>query len=444
MKKVFIILYALFFFVSCNNSSTQKMTGLFSVTPPDPLECSAENKMQFVYDLMHDSYFWADEMPDLNQSKIYAYGNEVRLLNALRHDKDRFSFIMDATSQEDYFEKGETKSFGFLYIDGYDENNKFDYLGVSYVYPNSPMHAAGMKRGDHIVGVDGFDILTIRQSNMLIDRYFGDGSVDLTATFDLGDRNITVSRESFEIKTVSHYDIIDVDEKKVGYLHFKTFVATSNDALDSTFAYFKAQGIDELILDLRYNGGGYVYVANHLATLIGGKYVSGKVLERTIFNAKYRAFDNVTYFEQRPEQALDLKRVFIIADNSSASASEVVINGLKAVDNSVEVIQIGTPTKGKPYGMLGGKYCSSYIFPVQIKGVNADGFGDYETGLVPTCRSANNMNFAIGDINESSLSDTLYYIKNGNCKEKYIRSRVAVERKQEPISQGFRALHGIY
>lgn len=442
MKKISIIVIALFFLASCNNCCSKQITGLFGVTPPS--ECTEENKMQFVYDLMHDSYFWADETPKLTKEQIYAHGNEVVLLNALRHEKDRFSYIMDATTQEEYFEKGETKSFGFTAAKVNDENDIFDYLSIAYVYPNSPMYTAGVKRGDRIDKIDGFDIETILADDMLRSRYFGSGVGDLTALFELGDRNITLSRESFEIETVSHYDIIDLENTKVAYLHFKAFLATSNEALDHVFKLFKEQDVNELVLDLRYNGGGYVYVASHLATLIGGIHVAEKVLERTIFNTKYRAYDKITTFEKRAEHALDLKRVFIIADRSSASASEVVINALSAEDNAVEVIFHGSPTYGKPYGMYGGKYCSSYILPVQTTSVNADGFGDYDAGLEPTCKSTNNINYALGNINESAFSDVLYYIENGRCKEKYIRSKTLKSINNKPLNQGFRALHGLY
>ncbi len=441
MKKLLILAVILFLSVSCNNNKTP-MTGLFGVKPPT--ECTAESKMQFVYDIMHDSYLWADETKDLTQAQIFAHGNEATLLNALRHKKDRFSYIQDAKGHDDYFEKGKTKSFGFTPTVDEDENGTFNYLAIGFVFPDSPMDVAGIKRGDHILGIDGFDSLTILRSDMLQDRYFGGGSEDLTALFELQDRNITVTRDDFIIKAVSNYKIMDVNGTKVAYLHFKTFIATSNDALDNAFAYFKEQGIDELVLDLRYNGGGYVYVANHLAALIGGKHVAQRVFEYTLFNAKYREFDHVVNFEKRPALALDMKRVFILADNSSASASEVVINALSAKDNEVEVVQIGTPTRGKPYGMIGGEYCSSYILPIQNKGVNADGFGDYDEGLIPKCKSYNNIDFALGNIAENSFSDALYYIKNGICKEKYSKSRSLTRVKKEPLTSGFRGMYGIY
>ena len=442
MRKLFTLLAILFLSVACNNGNKSQMTGLFGVTPPT--ECTAKTKMQFVYDVMHDSYLWADETKELTQAEIFSHGNEATLLNALRHKKDRFSYIQDAKGHNSYFEKGKTKSFGFTPSVIRDENGTFDYLSIGYVFPNSPMDIAGIKRGDKILGIDGFDTLTILRSDILIDRYFGGSSDDLTARFELQDRNVTVARDDFDIKAVSHYKIIDSNGTKVAYIHFKTFIATSNDALDNAFAYFKEQGIDELVLDLRYNGGGYVYVANHLSSLIGGKYVEKRVLEYTLFNAKYREFDYVRNFEERPEYALDLKRVFILADNSSASASELVINALSAKDNEVEVIQIGTPTRGKPYGMIGGEYCNSYILPIQNKGVNADGFGDYDEGLIPQCKSYNNIDFALGDIRENLFSDALYYMKNGTCKEKYSKNRSLTKAKKEPLIYGFRGMYGIY
>ena len=400
--------------------------------------------MKFVYDVMHDSYYWADETKVLTLEQIYAHGNDVTLLNDLKHKKDRFSYIMDIKSHDDYFIKGETKSFGFTPAVIKDENDAFKELAVRFVYPDSPMSKAGLKRGDTIVGIDGFDILTILRSQTLIDKYFDSSSEDMSADFELEDRNITVAKGSFKIKTVSTYKIVNFENKKVAYLHFKSFIGTSNDALDAVFTKFKESAVDELVLDLRYNGGGYVHVARHLATLIGGSYVYGKVLERTLFNVKYRKYDYDTKFEGYNNKALDLKRVFIIADGNTASASEIIINSLSAKDNEVEVIQIGTPTYGKPYGMIGGKYCDSFILPIQFAGVNADGFGEYDEGLYPLCRGYDNLKYELGNTNESMFSDALFYMKNGKCKEYYKKSRAKVEDKSKPLTYGFRGLHGLY
>ncbi len=464
MKKIILFVCFSLLFISCKKDNSGPPSGLFSVKPPrdtndsssEPYldsglfgaqkvtECNEKSKMKFVYDVMHDSYYWYDEVAVLTEKQIYAHGNDITLLNALKNKKDRFSYIMDIKSHDDYFVKGESKSFGFTPAVILDDNNHFKELAIQFVYPDSPMKEAGLKRGDKIVGVDGFEILDILRSQTLIDKYFDASTDDLTATFRLQDRNITVSKKSFKIKTVSTYNIVNFENKKVAYLHFKSFIGTSNKALDDVFKLFKENGVDELVLDLRYNGGGYVHVASHLATLIGGKYVYGRVLERTIFNAKYRKYDYDTKFEGYNKNALDLKRVFIIADGNTASASEIIINSLSAKDNAVEVIQIGTPTFGKPYGMIGGEYCDSYILPIQFAGVNADGFGEYDEGLSPLCRGYDSLNYELGDKRENMFSDALYYIKNGKCKEYYKKSRALGSKKSTTLTGGFRGLHGLY
>ena len=195
-------------------------------------------------------------------------------------------------------------------------------------------------------------------------------------------------------------------------------------------------------MDLRYNGGGYVYIANHLASLIGGSKTEGKIFEKQLFNQKYSSYNDTVYFENRPSNALNLNRIFILTTKSSCSASELVINALRASVTGIDVVQIGDATCGKPYAMIGGAYCDKYILPVQMKSVNADDTGDYVDGIAPKCQVDDDFFHDYVDPHEALFAEALYYMKYNNCQ----KSRTLYARPKSFFSEhnNFRARFGIY
>jgi len=189
---------------------------------------------------------------------------------------------------------------------------------------------------------------------------------------------------------------------KIGYLHFTDHIASSEAKLIAAVNSFKAQGINDLVLDLRYNGGGFLYIADELAYMIAGPdRVSGKFFEKLAFNAKRTADNaeaatpfantscildaNFNCTSAQPLPTLNLSRVYVIAEDSTCSASESIINGLSGVD--VQVFLIGSTTCGKPYGFTAHDNCGVSYFPIEFKGVNYKGFGDYADGFTCVCQS---------------------------------------------------------
>ncbi len=430
MKYLVSVIVSLLF-ISCNSCCT-----LGSV--PQPVICNDESKKQFVYDVMHDSYLWADETPILSEQNISEHKDDEALLKTLMHSNDRFSHIMTKADHDDFFEAGISIGFGFYPIYDLEAENIMPIL----VYPDSPADKVGLKRGDLIESIDGIKILDFYNSETLHKQYFVDDEENLTMTLKLRDqRELTFSKEEFSIKTVLHQSIIEQNSTKIGYLVFQSFIGTSQNELDKSFTNFKEEGITELVLDLRYNGGGYVYIANYLALLIGGNRVEGTIFNQTQYNEKYSKFNEVDYFEKTPSNALNLSRVFIITTESSCSASELVINALKSSSNSVEVIQVGSPTCGKPYGMSATEYCDKVILPVQFRSVNGDGDGDYVDGIAPMCTSSDDYIRDFGNIDENSLSNALFYIENNQCQKV---DRALKSIKREDILTGFRKMYGIY
>ena len=243
---------------------------------------------------------------------------------------------------------------------------------------------------------------------------------------------------------VQNVEVLSTDTGFVGYLTFNDHIATAEAELVNAIESLRDSNIEDLILDLRYNGGGYLDIANELAYMIAGpNATSGRTFESQQFNDKHPSVNPVTGASLVPRsfhnQAqgfsvdrgvllpyLDLSRVYVLTSGNTCSASEAIINGLRGID--VEVIQIGTTTCGKPYGFYEMANCGTSYFSIQFKGVNAKGYGDYSDGFspsnlatiegepVPGCAVADDLGNPLGNSNEAMLKAALDYRANpGNC-----------------------------
>ncbi|MDH3643390.1 MAG: S41 family peptidase, partial [Gammaproteobacteria bacterium] len=194
-------------------------------------------------------------------------------------------------------------------------------------------------------------------------------------------------------------DIVDTPQGAVGHLLFTQHTAPSELQLIDAVNTLAAAGVTDLFLDVRYNGGGFLDIANELAYMIAGAAAAGgRVFTELEFNGKHTAFNPVTgqalgpdFFHSttqgfstaigNPLPSLNLNRVYVLTTAESCSASEAIINGLRGID--FEVIQIGSPTCGKPYGFYAPDNCGTTYFSIQFRSVNAKGFGDYPDGFAP-------------------------------------------------------------
>jgi carboxyl-terminal processing protease len=215
---------------------------------------------------------------------------------------------------------------------------------------------------------------------------------------------------------------------KVGYLLFNDHVATSEVQLMNAISQLKADGVQDLVLDIRYNGGGLLDIASELAYMVAGPArTTGAVFERLQFNRKnpfqLTDADTVTPFHPaslgfsaRAGQALPqlgLSRVTVLTGGGTCSASESIINGLRGVN--VQVNAIGNTTCGKPYGFIPRDNCGTTYFAIQFKGVNNQDFGDYADGMAPTCSVADDFSRPLGDPAEGRLAAALSYRVTGIC-----------------------------
>ncbi len=399
--------------------------------------CSLEEKKKFIYDVMNDAYLWNDKIPYVDYTD---YSSPEELFeNLLYKDADRWSYITSTDEYYSYLEDGRYLGIGVSYQ--YDSNND---LRVRFVYKDSPADIAGLKRSDRILEINGKTIKEIEENN-LWDTVAGQNEAGVPVNIKIEDsegliREITIEKDWVSMNTILYYDLLEANGLKIGYLVFNNFLEISREELDEVFAFFKSSQIDDLILDLRYNEGGRLSIAKHLASLIAGSNVRKEVFVKYMHNDLYREWDGEHKFTG-PENALNLSRIIFIATESTCSASELVINSLKPF---IETVIVGDTTCGKPVGMYGWDCCGIHLSPVEFKVSNADDESDYFVGIPPTCYSDDDLTRMFGDIQEESLKQALNYILNGSCLEERYTASLAEKQRKKIRLYGFRGEIGAF
>ena len=320
---------------------------------------------------------------------------------------------------------------------------------AAYNEPGSPAAAQNVTRGVEVLTVDGVDVVnSTGQSNIdILNNGLFPQAVNQTHTFTLKDldgstRQVQLMSTNVTSTPVQNVHTIDTGASgKVGYMLFNDHLATAEKGLIDAVNQLKMNGgIDDLVIDMRYNGGGYLAIASELAYMIAGpSKIAGRFFERLTFNDKHPTVDPVTGDQisttpfystslglSAPGGAalptLGLPRVFVLTGSGTCSASESVLNGLAGID--VQVIQVGATTCGKPYGFYPQDNCGITYFSIQFKGVNAKSFGDYADGFVPGattagsfagCGVADDFTHALGDPAEARLAAALAYRTAPTC-----------------------------
>lgn len=401
----------------------------------------------------HDLYLWyneiADADPEAFDTPTYFDLMQTNELTPSGARKDQFHFTFDTEAWLQLSQSGVSAGYGaeFILISATPPRE----IVVAFVEPGSAADVAGLTRGSQILEVDGFDAVidnTQAGVDALNDGLFPSSagvSHTLTITdFDSANlRNVNVVSANITQDPAPVTDIFQTSNGPVGYLLFNTHIAPAEARLVEQIQNFETAGITELVLDLRYNGGGFLDIANVLAYMIAGPAAaSGQIFGETQFNDKYPTTNPVTGQALTPETfhtvsqgfpplaagtplpSVNLNRVFILSGADTCSASEAIINGLRGIN--VEVILIGEATCGKPYGFYATDNCGTTYFSIQFRGVNALGFGDYADGFIPSenpieqvevrgCPIADDYSRPLGDPDEARLSAALNYIATQQC-----------------------------
>ncbi len=378
-------------------------------------ECSVTGQKQFVLDAMRAWYLWNDLLPASVDQGAFASPEELlAFLTTFSPDDgngspvDRFSFINSAAADAAFFGEGRFEGFGF--------SSRFvasDDLRLTRVFTDSPANAAGLARGQRILELNGRTIAQIEAAE-------GVGAVLATTPLDFKMRRpdgseftVTIAQDIVTIDPVPQFRIIPVQGTPgVGYMELATFISTANGEFDSVFGQFAAAGVTDVIVDLRYNGGGLVSTAELLADYLGGAVAQNLVFSETQFNADRAAENNRTEFFELRGNSLNLSRLVVVATSGTASASELVTNGMEP---HVETVIVGADTFGKPVGQVGLEFCEKILRPTSFQTVNADGFGDYFDGLPADCAAADDLNIAVGADNDPNVEAALTYLSSGAC-----------------------------
>ena len=371
--------------------------------------CSVEGQKQFVLDQMRDIYFWNASLPA--NVDLTAFATPEALLAHLTSFQplDSFSFINSAAADQQFFGEGRFAGFGF----GYTVNGAGEARFL-YVYAGSPAATAGFARGFEILAVDGQSVASLGASGLAAS--FGPAEVGVTRNFtirrlDGSEFSADVSKDIVTIDPVPGARVIDTAGGPVGYLELATFISTAEAELATAFADFESRGVTDLVLDLRYNGGGLVRIAELLGDYLGGSIAEGDVFSKTLYNADNSDRNSTENFA-RLGASLALSRLVVIASGRTASASELVINGLEP---HADVVIVGATTFGKPVGQVGIEFCEKILRPTAFEKVNALDNGGFFDGLPVDCPAEDDLTSATGSDDDPALRAGLAYFATGSC-----------------------------
>ena len=397
---------------------------------------SIEQEKSWVRAWIDETYLWFDEIPDTVRSASYILPQQffadlrTPALTASGKRRDRFHFTYETAVWEALSRSGIEAGYGF---DLAIVTSKVPReVRVAYTDPDSPAAKAGIGRGAKIIGTDGVDVVNSASVDVVNAALFPNAAGQ-THSFQLQEldgsvRTVALTSAQITKVPVQNVQTLDTPTGKVGYFLFNDVLQPSEAQLIAAISKLKDDGVQDLVLDLRYNGGGLLDIASELAFMIAGpQATSGAVFERLQFNSKnpfqLTDADTATPFRTKslgfstprgqPLPQLGLSRVTVLTGRDTCSASEAIINGLRGVDVQVNVV--GNTTCGKPYGFFPQDNCGTTYFAIQFKGVNNQGFGDYADGIAPTCVVADDFSHALGDPAEARLAAALSFRSSGTC-----------------------------
>jgi C-terminal processing protease CtpA/Prc len=415
-----------------------------SVTPTAPTtSCSATDRKNWVVQQLREWYLYPETLPATVNVDDYATVDALisfMTATARAQGKDRnFTYITSIAEENAFFNSGATAGFGIRLFSDTAARRVF----ITEAFENAPALTAGIDRRDELLGV-GTTTANIRSVSDIIATEGASGVTNalgpntsgttrvLRVSGPSGTRDLTIAKADYSIEPVSpRYGgvILQDGTKKVGYINLRTFISSANARLREEFLKLRNAGVTEVIVDFRYNGGGLVSTGELMGDLLGGNRSSGQIFSQLTFRPEKSVENSIKYFAAQPEAVSPTKLAFI-GTRSTASASELVINGFIPYFNA-NLALIGDNTFGKPVGQIARDRatCDDRLRVLAFTTRNSANSDAYFNGLAEavkaSCRAADDVTQPLGNASEASIRQAIDYLAGKSCTAISVSSGVA-------------------
>ena len=385
--------------------------------PNAPAACTNDAQKQFVLDNLYAWYLWNDLLPANIDIADYATPEALatQVTETYGPQKpgggplDRFSSVGSLAADQQFFGEGKYEGFGFSWrIEGGD-------MRFTRVFVDSPANiVGGFERGQTVLSLDGRTMADIT-ANEGINAALDNATVEFEIeNLDTSTFTVSVTKDIVTIDPIPQWRVINMGQgaPPVGYMELATFISTANSEFATVFTDFINAGVNDVIIDMRYNGGGLVSTAELLGDYLGGFANDGLVFSNMEFNADRAPANNRSEFFERRGSSIDISRLIIVASKGTASASELVTNSLIPY---ADVWIVGDDTFGKPVGQVGLDFCDKILRPTSFQTTNADRDGDYFDGLPVDCVATDTLDVPIGADNDPHIVAATTISATGGC-----------------------------
>ena len=425
-KKLFIFIACTGLLISCKKNQTDLVAP--AATPNTPTSTAPPVSTSLMKDsaliIAKDIYLWNTQIPSTIIAASFA--DLKKVMEGIRPysiepgfstSVDRWSFAMKKT-EWDQISGGMGTTFGATNGTAGDFGMTVFFraegdLRVRLVEPNSPSGMAGIRRGWKISRINGNSNIATSNADFIVNNIYT--ATTSTITFQKPDglsTTLTLNAGHYTDKPVYLDTVYNINSKKIGYLVFNSFLGNMSQVqsqLANVFTHFTSQGVSDVIVDIRYNGGGYVDMQSKLANYLVSSSANGQLMMKQIYNSDNTQNNQTTNFQKLG--SLNINKVYFIVGRGTASASELLINNLKPY---MDVRLVGGTTHGKPVGFFAIPVGDWYLFPVSFRTINKNNEGNYFNGFTPNAQVADGLDKDWGDLNETSLASAVRNITTGS------------------------------
>lgn len=424
----------------CGGGGGTGSTGTTTTTPTPTATagrggttCSLADRESWVLAQMNEWYLFPETLPaNLDPTPFTSVSDYLDALTATARSQRRdryFTYLTSISAEDAYYNSGSSAGFGFRISADATQSRLF----VAEAFEGAPALAAGIDRGTEIVGIgtSSADVRTVTSiiaagGTAAVTDALGPSTAGTTRLLRIADaagtRDVSVTKTDYSLTPVSSRygaQVINDGGRQVGYVNLRTFIDPADPALRSAFASFKAAGVTDVIVDLRYNGGGLISIAELMGDLLGANRTSSDVFAYTTFRPEKSSSNTTRTFSPQPQSVAPMRLAFI-GTGGTASASELVINAfIPYLHNNVALI--GTNTFGKPVGQiaLDQSACDDRLRVIAFATQNSARQGGYFDGLAATveasCQAADDITHPLGNPQEASTRSALDFIEGKNC-----------------------------